>query len=114
MERLNYIPERGDLVGFNLNPTRGHEQKGYRPSIVITNKKFNRIHNRMVTCPITSTVRNHPLEVEINTPKVKGVILPDQIRSVDWTVRKLKFLGQASSETLQDVCYKLELLIKEQ
>lgn len=112
MERIKYIPERGDLVGFNLNPTLGHEQKGYRPNIVITNKKFNQIHNRMIACPITRTVRNHPLEVKINTPKVKGVILPDQIRNADWTVRKLKFLGQASSETLREVCDKLELLIK--
>lgn len=112
MERLEYIPERGDLVGFNLNPTRGHEQKGYRPNIVITNKKFNIVHNRMIVCPVTSTVRNHPLEVEIKTPKVKGVIMPDQIRNVVWTVRKLKFLDKASYETLKEVCDKLELLIK--
>lgn len=112
MERLKYIPDRGDLVAFNLDPARGHEQKGYRPNLVITNKKFNRIHHRMIVCPVTHTIRNHPLEVEINTPKVKGVILPDQIRNADWTVHKLKLLGYASSETLKKVCDKLELLIK--
>lgn len=112
MEKVKYIPERGDLVGFNLNPARGHEQKGYRPNIVITNQKFNRIHSRMIICPITSTVRNHPWEVVIKTPKVKGVILADQVRNADWTIRKIKLLGKAPPEVLQEVCYKLELLIK--
>ena len=109
---LKYIPDRGDIVGFDLGPTRGHEQKGHRPSLVITPKKFNVIHGNMVICPITRTFKNHPLEVKIDTIKVKGVVLPHQIRTIDWQARSVKYIGDAAHNTVQDVCYELELLIK--
>jgi mRNA interferase MazF len=51
-------------------------------------------------------------EVSINTAKAKGVILSDQVRTIDWKARKVKYIGEAPRETVTEVCYKLELLIK--
>lgn len=112
MGRIMYIPERGDIVKLNLSPTRGHEQSGYRPMLIITPKKLNRQSGLATGCPITSNIRRNPFEVIINTPKVRGAVLVDQVRTIDWTARKVKYVGEASHEILQDVCYKLELLIK--
>ena len=107
-----YIPERGDIVKLNLNPTRGHEQSGYRPMIIITPKKLNRQSGLATGCPITSTIRHNPFEVIINTSKIKGAVLADHVRTIDWTDPRVKHVDEAPTEIIQNVCHKLELLIK--
>ncbi|KKW01735.1 MAG: transcriptional modulator of MazE/toxin MazF [Parcubacteria group bacterium GW2011_GWA1_49_11] len=109
---LNYIPERGDIVKLDLSPTKGHEQSGYRPMLVVTLKKYNHLSGLMLICPITRTVRDGMFEVLINTAKARGVALSDQIRTIDWKARKVKYIGKAPHETVAEVCYKLGLLIK--
>jgi len=112
MERVKYIPERGDLVQLNFDPVFGHEQGGFRPALVLSPKKYNAKTRRAIVCPITSKIHNYSLEVKFDTPKVRGVIYPDQVRSIDWYARNARYLSKISQETLDMVCYKLELLIK--
>ena len=109
---LEYIPERGDIVKLDLSPTKGHEQSGYRPVLVVTLKKYNCLSGRMLICPITRTVRSEIFEVSINTAKAKGVVLSDQVRTIDWEARKVKYVGEAPHDVVTEVCYKIELLIK--
>ncbi len=108
---LNYVPERGDIVKLDLSPTRGHEQRGHRPMMVITLKKFNRASGRMLICPITRTIREDPFEVPIDTLEVRGVVLPDQIRTIDWNARKPKFVANSPQNVLDEVIRKIRLLI---
>jgi mRNA interferase MazF len=95
------IPERGDFVVINFNPQAGHEQAGRRNSIVLSPKAFNKATGFMVVCPITNQKKGYPFEVDLPSEGISldgsgfpitGVILADQVKSLDWTVRNLKIL----------------------
>lgn len=99
-------PSKGDLVYMNFDPQAGHEQAGFRPAIVLSPKKFNEITGFVSVCPITNTVRGWGYEVPLPDDAVfKGVILVDQIRNLDWRVRKLRKQGEAS-EAVVATCIK--------
>ena len=49
-----YIPKQGDLVLLDFNPTKGYEQSGFRPAVVISNNVFNKNTRMVIVCPITS------------------------------------------------------------
>lgn len=96
------IPDKGDIVYLNFSPQSGHEQAGHRPALVLSPKQFNK-SVFLIACPITSQVKGYPFEVEI--PKglpIQGVILVDQLRSVDWRSRGLKIKCQAPDDVVQD------------
>lgn len=93
--KIKYIPERGDVVWIDFNPTRGHEQARKRPAIVLSPKPYNEKMGMMLVCPITSKVKNYPFEVTIKTGKLSGAILADQIRNMDWHTRKIAFIQKA-------------------
>jgi mRNA interferase MazF len=104
------IPGRGDLVVIDFNPQAGHEQAGRRIAIVLTPKSFNKATGFIAVCPITNQKKYYPFEVDL--PKegispdddgmpITGVILSDQIKSLDWTARKLRILKHYHSEAAQ-------------
>ena len=95
-KKLSYIPDRGDIVWINFNPTRGHEQKGKRPALVISPKLYNGKTGLMLVCPITSKAKGYPFEVAVFVEKKPSVALIDQIRSVDWMERKVKKIEKAN------------------
>ena len=106
-----YIPDRGDIVWLNFNPTRGHEQKGKRPALVLSPKIYNKHAELALLAPITSTVKGYPFEVLVSTKVIKGVILADQLRSVDWVERKAQKISSASATTMLAVQEHLEKLL---
>ena len=106
MGRLGYVPERGHIVKLNFSPTRGHEQKGYRPALVISTKDYNTLTHRAIVCPITSKLYRYPFVVFIHG-KVSGSILVDQIRSIDWQARLVKHAGECSAEIMNEVASQL-------
>ena len=80
-----YIPERGDLVWLNFTPQAGHEQAGPRPAVVLSPSGYNGKTGLMLCCPITSRVKGYPFEVAVEgVTGITGVILADQIKSLDW------------------------------
>ena len=108
-----YIPERGDIVWLNFNPQSGHEQKGKRPAIVISPKQYNEKTGLGLFCPITSKVKNYPFEVKIVNKKINGVVMSDQIRSLDWETRKIEFIIKAAKEKTDEIIEKLGVLLVE-
>ncbi|MBI9102625.1 MAG: endoribonuclease MazF [Spirochaetales bacterium] len=106
-----YIPGRGDLVWINFTPHSGHEESGKRPAIVLSPYEYNKKTSFMVACPITSKVKGYPFEVTVNAQQIKGVVLSDQVKNLDWKQRKASFIEKASSEMLEQVQEKLLLLI---
>lgn len=109
-----YVPTRGDVIWLSFNPQSGHEQCGHRPAIVISPKEYNEKVGLSLCCPITSKVKNYPFEVRINIKnKIDGVILSDQIKSLDWKERQAKYIASASKEILNEVIEKLSLLIEQ-
>ena len=98
-----YVPERGDLVWLNFDPQKGSEQAGIRPALVLSRAAYNRF-GLCLLCPITSKIKGYPFEVILpEDSAIHGVILCDQIRSVDWRVRRIKKVGEIKPETMENV-----------
>jgi mRNA interferase MazF len=113
MVMKNYVPERGDIVWLNFNPQAGHEQKGKRPAIVISPEKYNEKTGMAIFCPITSKIKNYPFEVRITNKKIDGVVLSDQIKSLDWKNREIEFIIKEDKKTIKEIINKLSVLIDE-
>jgi mRNA interferase MazF len=108
-----YIPERGDLIWLQFDPQAGHEQAGRRPALVISPTAYNRRVGLALCCPITSQIKGYPFEVTI--PKglgVEGVILSDQLKSLDWGVRMAKRIGRVPRPVLDEAVGKILTLVQ--
>jgi mRNA interferase MazF len=105
-----YVPEAGDIVWLQFDPQAGHEQAGYRPAVVISPSSYNAKTGLMVCCPMTTQIKGYPFEVEM-TARGAGVVLADQVKSLDWRVRKAKRKGNVTADELADVRAKIFALI---
>jgi mRNA interferase MazF len=109
---LKYIPDRGEIVWLEYNPQVGHEQSGRRPSLVISPKDYNNKVGLALFCPITSLSKGYPFEVKIPyNLEVAGVILSDQIKSLDWNTRKAKFICKLPDKCFKEVMGKIKVLL---
>lgn len=107
-----YVPDRGDVVWLHFNPQAGHEQAGRRPALVISPKAYNRKVGLALFCPITSQVKGYPFEVKLPRGlKAKGAVLSDQVKSLDWRVRKAKRLCPVPDEVLEETTAKILALV---
>ncbi len=105
---MAYIPERGDIVWLAFDPQAGHEQAGYRPALVISPKVYNSKTGLALFCPITSQIKLYPFEVGIPSGlPLTGVVLADQIKSLDWRARKADFICKLFPEIMEDVIAKI-------
>ncbi len=105
----SYIPSQGDIVFIDFNPTKGHEQNGYRPAVVISNDIFNKNTKMAIVCPMTSNEKEFPTHYNLkNSEKVKGSVLCEHIRSIDYEIRKLKYVEKANSEDFENIKYLLD------
>ena len=107
-----YVPGRGDIVWLNFNPQAGHEQAGKRPAIVLSPKDYNRKTGLIIACPITSKIKGYPFEVRLAGDKIDGVILSDQVKSLDWKVRNAQLIEKADDDAVIEAQEKLLLLIQ--
>jgi mRNA interferase MazF len=108
-----YIPDRGDIVKLDFNPTLGREQAGYRPALIITAKQFNQATRLALVCPITSQVKGFPLEVVIPDGLItNGVILTFQVKTIDWYERQVKYVESLPSQTIEEVTAKVHALLE--
>lgn len=99
----NYIPKKGDLVILTFDPQAGHEQKGRRPALIISNEAFNKALRLAIACPITNTNRDFPFHVKLESEDLTGFIMTEQIKSIDFNARKVKFVEKVDEETLNKV-----------
>lgn len=109
---MSYIPDRGDIIWLEFDSQKGHEQKGRRPGIVLSKKEYNQKSNLAIICPITSKIKDYPFEVRINSI-IQGVILSDQIKSLDWKSRNAAFIEKTSEEILKEILENIDLLLNE-
>ena len=112
VRRKSYVPDRGDLVWLEFNPQAGHEQAGHRPALVLSPKAYNQATGLALMCPITSKEKGYPFETALpHGLKVSGVVLADQIKSLDWRAPKASQADSAPSIIVDDVLAKLETLL---
>jgi len=105
-------PDQGDVVWLNHDPQAGHEQAGHRPALVLSPKAYNAATGLMLCCPVTTRAKGYPFEVELIGAKgVKGVVLSDQLRSLDWEARGAEKAGRAADDVVTDVLAKLKVLL---
>ncbi|MEH2064299.1 MAG: type II toxin-antitoxin system PemK/MazF family toxin [Nostoc sp.] len=91
---------------------QGREQMGYRPVLVISPIQYNRMASLVLACPITSKAKGLSFEVPlIKGMQTKGSVLADQIKTLDWKARKVKFVESVSQDLIEEVQAKLETLI---
>jgi len=103
MVKSDYIPERGDLVWIEINPTSGHEQAGKRPALVVSPFIYNQKSGLCLMVPVTRKIKGYPFEVVLSTPEITGVILADQIKSLDWKARNARFICRTESDITGNV-----------
>ena len=112
MSRRSYVPDRGDIVWLRFNPQAGHEQAGHRPALVLSPASYNRRSRLMLCCPMTSQKKGYPFEVVIGTDTNReSVVLADQVKSLDWKVRKAVKKGTASIDVIVETLSKLQALL---
>ena len=96
--------KQGDIIRLNFDPQTGYEQKGRRPAIVLSNSYFNRYSKTVMVCPITHTDKNHPFHVRLGeSTRISGVILCDQLKTLDIVSRDYEFIEEAPKEIVLDV-----------
>ncbi|MEI2690317.1 MAG: endoribonuclease MazF [Anaerolineae bacterium] len=110
----SYVPRRGDVVWLTFNPQAGHEQAGRRPAVVLSPLSYNAKVGLALFCPITSQVKGYPFEVSIpDGLPVAGVILADQLKSLDWQARDAAFACTLPAIVTSEVLQKVGLLLAE-
>ncbi len=108
----SYIPDRCDIVWITFDPQRGHEQSGHRPGFIVTPRRYNDLTGLAYICPVTSRVRGYPFEVKLpEAAPVKGVIMVDQMRSLDWRARKPRYECRCE-QVISEVVERLMSLIE--
>jgi mRNA interferase MazF len=107
-----YVPERGDAVWIGLDPRSGREQAGRRPALVLSPAAYNRKVGLALLCPITSQVKGFPFEVPLPAGlAVTGVILSDQVKSLDWRARNAEWIARILEQTILQALDRLRTLL---
>ena len=107
-----YVPQKGDFIAVSFDPQSGHEQKGRRPALVVSNNLFNEHTGLALVCPLTTTDRRFPFHVAVaDDPKVTGFVMVEQLKSIDFRARKAKRIGRASGGLLEEVLALLDACV---
>ena len=103
---MAYTPKQGDIIKIDFNPTKGHEQQGRRPAVVVSNASFNRFGRGVaIVCPITNTDRGLPLQPKLDSRTVtSGVVMTDQVKALDIQQRNAEFIEKMPDDILAEVC----------
>lgn len=105
-----YVPETGDIVMLDFDPQVGHEQAKRRPSLVLTDQRYNRASGLAIVCPLTSKRKPYPFALPA-AGDVEGAVLVDQLKSVDWQGRKAKFHSRADPVIVTKVRQYIAVLL---
>jgi mRNA interferase MazF len=106
------VPDVGDIVWLEFDPQAGHEQAGRRPALVLSPAQYNRKSGLALCCPITKQIKGYPFEVALDgAADATGVVLADQVRSLDWRARRARAKGRAAGTVIEDVAARIRTLI---
>ena len=109
---VDYFPRKGELITLSFEPQSGHEQRGRRPALVISHDLFNKHTGLCIVCPITNTRHAYPFHVPVpDGDVVTGVVMVEQVKSIDFRARRAKRLGKATAAVLDEVLSILDSCI---
>ena len=108
----SYLPDAGDFVWLTFDPQAGREKAGRHPALVLSPGVYNAKSGLAIVCPVTNQVKGYPFEVAVPPGHgTTGVILADQLKSVDWKACRVEKLGQCPAEALDEVRARLAPLL---
>lgn len=107
-----YVPDTGEVVWLEFDPQVGHEQAGHRPALVISPASYNSKTGLMVCCPMSTKIKGNPFEVVTKVEGVDCAVLSDQVKSLDWKVRRAKKKAVVSADVLVHVRAKMKALLQ--
>ncbi|HEV7519280.1 MAG TPA: type II toxin-antitoxin system PemK/MazF family toxin [Thermoanaerobaculia bacterium] len=108
----DYTPAKGDLIALTFDPQAGHEQKGRRPALVISNDLFSQRTGLAIVCPITNTQRNFPFHVALPAESsVTGFVMVEQVKAIDFRARRARFVEKIAVSVLNEVLSILDACV---
>ena len=108
-----YAPSRGEIVWLQFEPQAGHEHSGRRPAVIISPREYNQKVGLCLCCPVTSKAKGYPFEVELPPGmKVEGVVLCDQLKSLDWKARNARIIGTLTGRSLKEIQARILALVQ--
>ena len=106
-----FVPDRGDVIWLDFEPTRGKEIGKYRPALVLSSEVYNRKTGLVIICPISSSIRGAPTEVPIDGLQSPSIVAANLIQTLSWNERKAKLILKAPPKVITDVLRRLLPLI---
>ena len=106
-----YVPDSGDVVWLAFNLQAAREQAGHRPALVISPAAYNAKTGLMVCCPMSTKIKGYPFEVVTSVDGLECAVLSDQVKSLDWKVRKAKKKAAVSADVMLHVRAKIKTLL---
>jgi mRNA interferase MazF len=106
-----YIPNRNDIVWLDFEPVKGKEIGKYHPALILSSRDYNKNTGLIICCPISTSIRGHQTEVEINNLEEKSVVAASLIQTLSWKERKAKLITQAQEDVLEKVLLRIIPLI---
>lgn len=108
-----YVPRKGDFVTLSFDPHTGHEQTGRRPALVVSNDLFNKHTGLAIVCPVTNTDRRYPFHLPIpSNASLTGFVMVEQVKSVDFAMRRAKFVQRAADAFVENVLDLIDTCIR--
>ena len=108
-----YTPKKGDFITLSFDPQAGHEQKGRRPALVVSNDLFNEHTGLAIVCPITNTDRGFPFHLAVpRGSSLTGFVMVEQVKSIDYTTRGAKLVERAPGDFIADVLDLIDTCIR--
>ncbi len=112
MPPRTYVPDASDVVWLQFDPQAGHEQAGHRPALVISPASYNKKTGLMVCCPMSTKIKGNPFEVVTQIDGIDCAVLSDQVKSLDWKIRRAKKKAAVSAEVMLHVRAKMKALLQ--
>lgn len=109
--KKKYIPDCNDIAWINFEPARGKETGKYRPALVLSPKQYNEHAKQLICCPISTSLRGHPMEVLVQNLDKRSAVIANILRTVDWMERETKFITQAEQGVMTAVLQRIIHLI---
>ncbi len=111
---MTYAPKRGDVVWITLQPQAGHEQAGRRPALIVSASSYNRKVGLALLCPLTRQAKGYPFEVAVPEGlPARGVVLADQVKSLDWRARTAEYFCSLDEATVSAVIDRIDRLLED-
>ncbi len=107
MAPAGYVPQRGDVIWLDFEPTKGREIGKYRPALVLSGQDYNRRTGLLICCPISTSIRGAATEVPIANLDQPSVVAANLVQTLAWRERKAKKIVTAKPEEFRETLLRL-------